>query len=177
MPTQNGLRLHHLGRTNKARPDPGHRYEKGAISAAQSKKGGRARFLRENRNLQLGYAPNSPASECLRVTCRGTTAFTFTATFVSRSTTRSTGASNSYLNQPDSKFRVACPDRSPGTRRVSSFVPNPCRVGGLIIPWSCSCHRKQNSRPESESFISHSAVTFPLSFDNAPCFEEFVINS
>src|SRR5450759_5548470 len=98
MPTQNGLRLHHLGRTNKARPDPGHRYEQGAISAAQSKKGGRARFLRENRNLQLGYAPNSPASECLRVTCRGTTAFTFTATFVSRSTTRSTGASNSYLN-------------------------------------------------------------------------------
>jgi len=37
MPTQNGLRLHHLGRTNKARPDPGHRYEQGAISAAQSK--------------------------------------------------------------------------------------------------------------------------------------------
>jgi hypothetical protein len=37
MPTQNGIRLHHLGRTNKARPEPGHPYEQRAISAAQSK--------------------------------------------------------------------------------------------------------------------------------------------
>jgi hypothetical protein len=36
MPTQNGLRLHHLDRTNKARPEPGHPYEQRAIAAAQS---------------------------------------------------------------------------------------------------------------------------------------------
>ena len=145
---------------------------KGAIP-----KGSRARFLRESRNLQLDCAPNPTAPECPPMMRSGKAAFTITAAFDSCSTTRSTGASNSYLNQPDSYFRVARPDRSPGTRRVSNFVPKPCRVGGLIVPWSCSCHRKQNSRPESESFISHSAVTFPLSFDNAPYFEEFVISS
>src|SRR5664279_4497110 len=75
------------------------------------------------------------------------------------------------------KIQSGRPDRSPGTRRVNNLVPNPCRVGGLIVPWSCSCHWKQNSRPESESFISHSAVTFPSRADSAPCFEEFVINS
>src|SRR4029450_6693213 len=37
MPTQNGLRLHHLDRTNKARPEPGHPYEQSAIAAARSK--------------------------------------------------------------------------------------------------------------------------------------------
>jgi hypothetical protein len=37
MPTQNGLRLHHLDRTNKARPKPGHPYEQRAIATAQSK--------------------------------------------------------------------------------------------------------------------------------------------
>src|ERR1019366_379473 len=131
----------------------------------------------ENRNLQLDCSPDSSVPGCPRATCRGKTAFTFTATFVSRWMTRSTGASNSYVKRPDSKFRVARPDRSPGTRRVNNLVPNPCRVGGLIVPWSCSCHWKQNSRPESESFISHSAVTFPSRADSAPCFEEFVINS
>jgi hypothetical protein len=37
MPTQNGLWLHHLDRTNKARPEPDHPDEQRAISAAQSK--------------------------------------------------------------------------------------------------------------------------------------------
>jgi hypothetical protein len=37
MPTQNSVRLQHLDRTNKARPEPGHPYEHRAISAAQSK--------------------------------------------------------------------------------------------------------------------------------------------
>jgi hypothetical protein len=37
MPPQNGLRLHHLDRTNKARPKPGHPYEQRAIATAQSK--------------------------------------------------------------------------------------------------------------------------------------------
>jgi hypothetical protein len=37
MPTQNGLRLHYLDRTNKARPQPGHPYEQRAIAAAQPK--------------------------------------------------------------------------------------------------------------------------------------------
>ena len=37
MPSQDGLRLHHLSRINKARPEPGHPYEQRAISAAQSK--------------------------------------------------------------------------------------------------------------------------------------------
>jgi hypothetical protein len=37
MPTQNGLRLHHLDRTNEARPEPGHQYEQYAIATAQSK--------------------------------------------------------------------------------------------------------------------------------------------
>ena len=37
MPTQNGLRLHHLGRTNKARPELGHPYEQCAITSAKSK--------------------------------------------------------------------------------------------------------------------------------------------
>ena len=36
LPTQNGLRLHHLDRTNKARPEPGHPCEQRAISTAQS---------------------------------------------------------------------------------------------------------------------------------------------
>ena len=39
MPTQNGLRLHHLDRTNKARPEPGHPYEQRAITAAKAKAG------------------------------------------------------------------------------------------------------------------------------------------
>ena len=37
MPTQNGLRLHHLDRTNEARPEPGHQYEQYAIATAQLK--------------------------------------------------------------------------------------------------------------------------------------------
>ena len=37
MPPQNGLRSHHLDRTNKAWPEPGHPYEQRAISAAKSK--------------------------------------------------------------------------------------------------------------------------------------------
>jgi hypothetical protein len=37
MPTQNGLRLHHLGRTNKARPEPGHPYQQRSVTAMQSK--------------------------------------------------------------------------------------------------------------------------------------------
>jgi hypothetical protein len=37
MPTQDGLRLYHLDRINKARSEPGHPYEQRAIAAAQSK--------------------------------------------------------------------------------------------------------------------------------------------
>ena len=37
MPPQDGLRLHHLGRTKKARPKPSHPYEQRAITAAKSK--------------------------------------------------------------------------------------------------------------------------------------------
>ena len=36
MPTQDGLRLHHLHRIKKARPKPGHPYEKSALASAQS---------------------------------------------------------------------------------------------------------------------------------------------
>ena len=37
MPSQDGLRLNHLGRTKKARPEPGHPYEQHAITAAKAK--------------------------------------------------------------------------------------------------------------------------------------------
>jgi hypothetical protein len=37
MPTQDGLRLNHLHRTKKVRPEPGHPYEQRAITAKQSK--------------------------------------------------------------------------------------------------------------------------------------------
>jgi hypothetical protein len=37
MPTQDSLRLNHLGRTKQARPEPGHPYEQRAITAAKSK--------------------------------------------------------------------------------------------------------------------------------------------
>jgi hypothetical protein len=37
MPTQDGLRLNYLHRTQKARPNSGHPYEQRAITAAQSK--------------------------------------------------------------------------------------------------------------------------------------------
>src|SRR4029077_12709567 len=43
MPTQDGLRPNHLHRTKKARPKPPHPYEKSAITAAQSKRGGACR--------------------------------------------------------------------------------------------------------------------------------------
>ena len=37
MPTQDGLRLNHLGRTKQARPELGHPYEQCAITSAKSK--------------------------------------------------------------------------------------------------------------------------------------------
>ena len=37
MPTQDGLRLYHLGRTKQARPELGHPYKQCAITAAKSK--------------------------------------------------------------------------------------------------------------------------------------------
>src|SRR5262249_23513752 len=37
MPPQDGLRLNDLGRTKKARPEPGHPYEQRSIATAQSK--------------------------------------------------------------------------------------------------------------------------------------------
>ena len=37
MPTQDGLRLNHLHRIKKARPNPGHQCEQRAITATQSK--------------------------------------------------------------------------------------------------------------------------------------------
>jgi hypothetical protein len=36
MPSQDGLRLNHLGRTKKARPEPRHPGEQGAVTVAQS---------------------------------------------------------------------------------------------------------------------------------------------
>src|ERR1035441_1958682 len=54
------------------------------------------------RNLQLDYAPNPTAPECPPMTRSGKTAFTITAAFDSCSTTRSIGASNSYVKRPDS---------------------------------------------------------------------------
>jgi hypothetical protein len=38
MPTQDGLRLNHLGRTKQARPEPGHPYQQRSVTAAKSKK-------------------------------------------------------------------------------------------------------------------------------------------
>ena len=37
MPPQDSLRLNYLGRTEQARPEPGHPYEQRAVTAAQSK--------------------------------------------------------------------------------------------------------------------------------------------
>jgi hypothetical protein len=37
MPSQDGLRLNHLGRTKKARPEPSHPYEQRAITASKAK--------------------------------------------------------------------------------------------------------------------------------------------
>jgi hypothetical protein len=36
MPSQDGLRLNHLGRAKKARPEPSHPYEQHAITAAKA---------------------------------------------------------------------------------------------------------------------------------------------
>jgi len=37
MPSQDGLRLNHLGRTKKGRPEPNHPYEQHTITAAKAK--------------------------------------------------------------------------------------------------------------------------------------------
>ena len=37
MPAKDGLRLNHLGRTEQARPEPGHPYQQRPVTAAQSK--------------------------------------------------------------------------------------------------------------------------------------------
>ena len=37
MPSQDGLRLNHLGRTQKARPEPGNTDEQGPVAAAKPK--------------------------------------------------------------------------------------------------------------------------------------------
>jgi hypothetical protein len=37
MPPKNRLRLNHLGRTEQARPEPGHPYQQRPVTAAQSK--------------------------------------------------------------------------------------------------------------------------------------------
>ena len=36
MPSQDGLRLNHLGRAKRTRPEPGHPYQQRAVNAVQS---------------------------------------------------------------------------------------------------------------------------------------------
>ena len=62
MPSQDGLRLNHLSRINKARPEPGHPYEQRAITAAKAKAGWRSpqsdgKLMAEKQILSFKPAP------------------------------------------------------------------------------------------------------------------------
>ena len=67
MPSQDGLRSHHLHRTNKARPEPGH--EQRAIAAAQSKtrwcpSQSDGKLMAENQILSFKPAPRLEQVGC-----------------------------------------------------------------------------------------------------------------
>jgi hypothetical protein len=69
MPSQDGLRSHHLHRTNKARPEPGHPYEQRAIAAAQSKtrwcpSQSDGKLMAENQILSFKPAPRLEQVGC-----------------------------------------------------------------------------------------------------------------
>jgi hypothetical protein len=60
MPTQDRLRLNHLGDVQQARPEPGHPGEQGTVTAAKSKT--RRSLLQSNSELMtekhiLGFKP------------------------------------------------------------------------------------------------------------------------
>src|SRR5207248_7269265 len=62
MPPQDGLRLNHLGRTQQARPEPGHPYQQRRVTATQSKTRrrapqGDAELMTEKQVLGLKPAP------------------------------------------------------------------------------------------------------------------------